>query len=56
MQHPKCAEAAVVGFKHPIKGEGIYAFVTVMAGVQGSPALKTELVRCVTCTDEVLSC
>ena len=28
--HPKCAEAAVVGYEHPIKGQGIYAFVTLM--------------------------
>ena len=28
--HPQCAEAAVVGFDHPIKGQGIYAFVTLM--------------------------
>jgi acetyl-CoA synthetase len=30
--HPKIAEAAVVGFEHPIKGQGIYAFVTLMIG------------------------
>ena len=30
MLHPKIAEAAVVGFDHPIKGQGIYAFVTLM--------------------------
>ena len=30
--HPKIAEAAVVGFEHPIKGQGIYAFVTLMVG------------------------
>ena len=29
-QHPKCAEAAVVPVEHPIKGQGIYAFVTLM--------------------------
>jgi hypothetical protein len=28
--HPKCAEAAVVGYEHPIKGQGIYAYVTLM--------------------------
>jgi acetyl-CoA synthetase len=28
--HPKIAEAAVVGFEHPIKGQGIYAYVTLM--------------------------
>lgn len=31
--HPSVAEAAVVGFPHPVKGEGIYAFVTVKAGI-----------------------
>ena len=30
--HPKIAEAAVVGFEHPIKGQGIYAYVTLMVG------------------------
>ena len=30
--HPKVAEAAVVGFPHDIKGQGIYAFVTLMTG------------------------
>ncbi len=30
--HPKVAEAAVVGFDHPIKGQGIYAYVTLMVG------------------------
>ena len=29
-QHPRCAEAAVVPVEHPIKGQGIYAFVTLM--------------------------
>ena len=35
--HPRVAEAAVVGFPHPIKGEGIYAFVTLMAGTNEEP-------------------
>jgi acetyl-CoA synthetase len=34
VSHPSVAEAAVVGFPHPIKGEGIYAFVTLKAGVE----------------------
>jgi acetyl-CoA synthetase len=38
------SEAAVVGYPHPIKGQGIYAYVTLMAGVQPSEALRTELV------------
>ncbi len=34
--HPKCSEAAVVGYPHDIKGQGIYAYVTLMAGEQPS--------------------
>ena len=46
--HEAVAEAAVVGFPHDIKGEGIYAFVTPMAGInQDMDALKDELVRLV---------
>ncbi|HET7359226.1 MAG TPA: acetate--CoA ligase [Rhodanobacteraceae bacterium] len=44
---PKVAEAAVVGCPHDIKGQGIYAFVTLKAGVQPSDALRKELVACV---------
>jgi acetyl-CoA synthetase len=39
----KVAEAAVVGFPHDIKGQGIYAYVTLKAGVEASPALADEL-------------
>ena len=42
--HDKVAEAAVVGYPHDIKGQGIYAYVTLMAGVQPSDDLKKELV------------
>ena len=42
--HPKVAEAAVVGFPHDIKGQGIYAYVTLMAGTEASAGLKKELV------------
>ena len=42
--HPAVAEAAVVGFPHTIKGEGIYAFVTLMAGTNEGDALIDELV------------
>ncbi len=42
--HPKVAESAVVGFPHDIKGEGIYAFVTLNVGVEKSDELKKELV------------
>ncbi len=41
--HPKVSEAAVVGYPHSLKGQGIYCYVTLMAGENGSDALKTEL-------------
>ena len=44
VSHPKVAEAAVVGFPHPIKGQGIYAYVTLIAGEVSSDALHAELV------------
>jgi acetyl-CoA synthetase len=37
--HPDVAEAAVVGFPHDIKGQGIYAYVTLNAGVEPDPTL-----------------
>jgi acetyl-CoA synthetase len=43
--HPKVSEAAVVGYPHDIKGQGIYAYVTLMAGEQPSDALRKELVQ-----------
>ena len=42
--HPKVAEAAVVGCHHDIKGQGIYAFVTLNAGETGSEELRKELI------------
>jgi acetyl-CoA synthetase len=42
--HPKVAEAAVVGMPHDIKGQGIYAYVTLKLGVEPSEALRQELV------------
>jgi acetyl-CoA synthetase len=45
--HPQVAEAAVVGYPHDIKGQGIYAYVTPMAGTEPSDALKKELVQLV---------
>jgi acetyl-CoA synthetase len=42
--HPKVSEAAVVGYPHDIKGQGIYAYVTLMAGEEPSEALRKELV------------
>ncbi len=44
VSHAKVAEAAVVGMPHEIKGQGIYAYVTLNAGVDGTDALKKELV------------
>ncbi len=41
--HPKVSEAAVVGYPHDIKGQGIYCYVTLMVGETTSDALKTEL-------------
>jgi acetyl-CoA synthetase len=42
--HEKVSEAAVVGYPHDIKGQGIYAYVTLMAGEQPTEALRKELV------------
>ena len=42
--HPKVAEAAVVGMPHDIKGQGIYAYVTLQANVEGDAGLRKELV------------
>ena len=45
--HDKVAEAAVVGYPHELTGQGIYAYVTLMAGEEGSDELKDELVKLV---------
>ena len=42
--HPKVAEAAVVGYPHNVKGQGIYAYVTLNDGEEGDDALRKELV------------
>jgi acetyl-CoA synthetase len=42
--HPKVSESAVVGYPHDIKGQGIYAYVTLMSGEEPSEALRKELV------------
>jgi acetyl-CoA synthetase len=47
MLHPQVAEAAVVGPPHPVKGQGIYAFVTLKTGALASQRLKAELVQLV---------
>jgi len=41
--HEAVAEAAVVGYPHNIKGQGIYAYITLMHGIEGTDALKQEL-------------
>ncbi|CAC9439252.1 Acetyl-CoA synthetase (EC 6.2.1.1) [uncultured Gammaproteobacteria bacterium] len=43
--HKKVSEAAVVGYPHDIKGQGIYAYVSVMNGVEPTDELKIELVK-----------
>ena len=43
VSHPKVAEAAVVGYPHEIKGQAIYAFVTLNAGEDGDDSMRQEL-------------
>ncbi len=43
--HEVVAEAAVVGYPHPVKGQGIYAYVTLMNGIEPSDELRKELVK-----------
>eukprot|EP01024_Parvocaulis_polyphysoides_P058137 TRINITY_DN6225_c0_g1_i4.p1 TRINITY_DN6225_c0_g1~~TRINITY_DN6225_c0_g1_i4.p1 ORF type:complete len:414 (-),score=83.95 TRINITY_DN6225_c0_g1_i4:167-1228(-) len=43
VSHPACAEAAVVGYDHSIKGQGIYAYVTLMHGQHPEEPLRKEL-------------
>jgi acetyl-CoA synthetase len=45
VEHHDVAEAAVVGYPHDIKGQGIYAYVTLNAGLDGDEALRKELVQ-----------
>ena len=45
--HEKVAESAVVGYPHPITGQGIYAYVTLNHGEEGSDTLKDELIQLV---------
>ncbi len=49
--HEHIAEAAVVGFPHDIKGQGIYAYVTPMAGIEDSESLREELIAL--CVQEI---
>jgi len=43
VSHPQCAEAAVVGVEHEVKGQSIYAFVTLIEGAKYSEELRTSL-------------
>jgi acetyl-CoA synthetase len=43
VSHPLVAESAVVGYPHDIKGQGIYVYVTLLAGAEPSDELRTEL-------------
>ncbi|MGC6401795.1 acetate--CoA ligase [Sphingomonas sp. FW199] len=43
--HPKVAEAAVVGFPHEVKGQGIYAYVTLNARVEADDTLRSDLIK-----------
>lgn len=43
--HPAVAEAAVIGYPHDIKGQGIYTFVTLMDGVEATDDLRKELIN-----------
>jgi len=45
VSHHSVAEAAVVGFPHDIKGQGIYAYVTLKQGVEATASLRTELIQ-----------
>ena len=45
VSHPKVAEAAVVAYPHEIKGQAIYAFVTLNAGEEGGDEIRKELVQ-----------
>lgn len=44
VSHDSCAEAAVVGYEHPVKGQGIWAFVTLVEGCEHSDDLKKQLI------------
>ena len=47
VEHDKVAEAAVVAYPHDIKGQGIYAYVTLMEGTAGDDTIKQELLKLV---------
>jgi acetyl-CoA synthetase len=45
VSHSAVAEAAVVGYPHEIKGQGIYAYVTLISGIEPTDALRGELIK-----------
>ena len=45
VSHPKVSEAAVVGYPHDIKGNGLYCYVSLIAGVESNDDLKKELIN-----------
>ncbi|NLF69818.1 MAG: acetate--CoA ligase [Candidatus Anammoximicrobium sp.] len=45
VSHPAVAEAAVVGYPHDIKGQGIYAYVTLKTGIEPTEELRTKLIK-----------
>jgi len=45
VEHPAVSEAAVVGMPHDVKGQGIYAYVTTMEGIEDTDELRSELVQ-----------
>ena len=45
VSYPSVAESAVVGMPHSVKGEGIYAYVTLKAGVDGTDEIKKQLIQ-----------
>ena len=45
--HEKVAEAAVVGYEHEIKGQGIYCYVTLMTGIEPDDEIRSELINLV---------
>ena len=47
VQHAQCAEAAVIGVPHAVKGEAVHAFVTLRAGHEYTDSVRKELILCV---------
>ena len=46
-EHPLVSEAAVVGYPHDVKGQGIYAYVTLLVGTEPSDDIKKEIIQSV---------